>query len=283
MRFSKTVWLASAVAALLVSPVAASDFGGGSGAATPSAHLSVDEAVGFGKQIERELASKGAVLAMVFRSGRPRDQLPEGVSYTHGGFWVYQPLKATDGRTLKGYAVYNLYHMEGDQRDKSHLVQDFPLDFIRGTSVDDAGIIIPSPEMQRRILKVMASPAYQKLHHENYALVANPFNATYQNCNEFMLDVIAAALWQTDDYAQIKTNLKAHFKPTVIKASGFKRFVGGIADPRMRTDDHGRKIETVTYESLARFLKDNGLLQDAYVLDRAPVRAAPTPVNATAR
>jgi hypothetical protein len=68
---------------------------------------------------------------------------------------------------------------------------------------------------------------------------------------------------------QIKINLKAHFKPTEVKVSGFERFFAPIAHKEIKTDDQPGKIFTATYESLAVFMKDNGLLQEAYVLQRA--------------
>ena len=71
----------------------------GSGAA-PANRFTVQEAADFSKQIERELAAQGARVAIVFRSGRDRENLPDGVRYTHGAFWVYQPIQTETGETL---------------------------------------------------------------------------------------------------------------------------------------------------------------------------------------
>ena len=59
-----------------------------SGFSTKSAgsYLSAEQAAVFSKQVERDLAAKGARLAIVFRTGRPRSELPDGISYTHGAF-----------------------------------------------------------------------------------------------------------------------------------------------------------------------------------------------------
>jgi hypothetical protein len=243
---------------------------GSAQAAVP--HLTADQAALFSKQIEHDLAAKGARLAIVFRTGEPRDTLPEGISYTHGGFWAYVPISLDDGSIVKGYAIYNLYHGDGKSlaTDKSYLHQDFPLDFAAASGVDDVGVIIPTPEMQRRILTIMDSSDYQKLHIVPYSLVSNPHDIKYQNCTEFMLDVIAAAAWGTTDMAQIKANLKAHFKPTVVKTSGFERFFAPIAHKEIKTDDQDGNIITATYDSLAVFMRENGLLQEAYVMQRAP-------------
>lgn len=233
--------------------------------------LTGEQAAAYSKQVERDLAGKGARLAIVFRTGRPRSELPDGISYTHGAFWVYSPITLEGGRTVNGYAVYNLYHGDGETlaKDKSYLHQDFPVDFVAATAVDDVAVIIPSPEMQRRILAIMDSPVYEQLHILPYSLVSNPHDIKYQNCNEFMLDVIASAAWETTDMPQIKANLKAHFKPTKVKTNLLERLFGPMADSRLKTDDQKGTIVTATYESMAAFMKDNGLLSETYILNRA--------------
>lgn len=246
---------------------------GGSGFSARGAqgtHLTAEEAADFSKQVERDLAAKGARLAIVFRTGETRDKLPKGISYTHGAFWTFVPITLEDGRTINGYAVYNLYHGDGKSlaMDKSYLHQDYPIDFVWPSAVDDVAVIIPSPEMQRRILDLMATPTYKALHIEPYSLVSNPHDIKYQNCNEFMLDVIAAAAWETTDMKQIKANLKAHFKPTEVKTSPLERLFAPIAQVRIKTDDQPGAIMTATYESMAAFMKDNSLLQETYIFRR---------------
>ncbi|MFL5298328.1 MAG: DUF2145 domain-containing protein [Phenylobacterium sp.] len=256
--------LAAAVAFAAL-PAAAQD----SSAQAVAAHFTAPEAAGFSKQIERDLAGRGAQVALVFRTGRPRSQLPDGIRYTHGAFWVHREIATADGRQLSGYAVYNLYAGDGRNWPKaqSRLVQDYPFDFVRGSYVDDVAVIVPSPEMQRRILAVIDSPAYERLHNPAYSLVANPWAARYQNCTNFMLDVVGAAAWQTDDAGRITADLKAHYQPTVVKAGPLMRLFGPIADSRLRTDDQHGPIRTATYESVAAFMDRNGLLEAAYPLN----------------
>ena len=251
-------------------PKPVADSGGFSG--QPAArHFTPVQAAAFAKQIEMDLAARGAHLAIVFRTGRPRDKLPDGIAYTHGAFWVYGDIKGGDGKIYKGYSSYNLYQGDGTTlpRDQSYLAQDFPIDFISGSQVDDVGVIIPSPEMQRRIIAVIANPGYDRLHVDDYSLVSNPFDARYQNCTEFVLDVVASAAWQTYDYPQIKANLAAHFKPTIVHANIFERVFGPMVDPRLKMDDQDGPIVTATYESIAVFMRDNHLLADSYVLQKS--------------
>lgn len=280
--------LLAATAAAMAGPVFAQSSGRGQGESAPpidsgfsgpapSAHLSVEEAADFAKQIERDLAAREARLAIVFRCGRARDALPEGIAYTHGAFWAYVPINTAEGEQTHGYAVYNLYHGDGESlpRDQSYLHQDFPLDFVRGTAVDDVAIIVPSPEMQRRVLHIMASPLYEQLHVASYSLVSNPLDPRHQNCNEFMLDVLAAAAWEQTDYTQIKANLRRHFRPTRVRTNLFERIFGPMSDPRLKMDDQRGAVVTTTYESMARFMQDNDLVQEAYVLQRAVASRTP--------
>ena len=225
----------------------------------------------FAKQIERDLAARQAHLAIVLRTGRPRSKLPEGISYTHGAFWVYSEVKGADGKTYRGYAVHNLYQGDGKTLPitRSYLKQDFPIDFISGAAEDDVAIIIPTPEMQRRLMATIASPTYTKMHVADYSLVSSPFDPSRQNCTEFVLDVIAASAWQTESYAQVKANLKAHYQATPVRTGLFTRVFGPMVDPRLNLDDQTGDIETATYESISAFMTKNRLSDTHYVLERS--------------
>ena len=259
-------------AALALTLPATAEAGSGAVAISPFA---VEDAADFSKQIERDLAARGARVALVFRTGRAREDLPDGVRYTHGAFWVWSELETGDGRRLHGYAVHNLYHHEDDRRH-SYLAQDWPLNFTLGDVVGEVGVIVPSPEMQRRIDAMLASGADEALHQPDYSLISNPHDARFQNCNEYLLDVIAAAAWETADRDAIKANLTAWFEPAPIRAGLLGRLFGPSADERIRLDDHHGTIRTATFASMARFMDEYGLLADSYEI-RADFLDADTP------
>lgn len=238
----------------------------------PADAFTVEEAADFSKLIERELAARGAYVALVFRTGRPRENMPEGIRYTHGAFWVYTPVETADGETLYGYAVYNLYH-EAEETRRSFLHQDWPLDFTRGDVVGEVGVIVPSPEMQRRILDVMASDDYDALHQSEYSLVSNPADGRFQNCTEFMLDVIAAAAWETADRDRLKVNLGEYFNPAEIELGFFQRLLGPMFDPRIRLEDQNGAIATSTFAGIAEFMETYELDQEVFELT-SPYAAA---------
>lgn len=249
-----------AALALLAAPAQA-----GSGAA-PISPFPIEASADFAKQLEADLAAEGARIALVFRSGRPREDLPEDVRYTHGAFWIYSQVETATGETHRGYAVHNLYHGEDDRRT-SYLAQDWPLNFTQGDVIGQAGVIIPSPEMQRRLLTLFASGAVTGLHQSEYSLISNPHDERYQNCNEYILDVIAAAVWQTTDRERIKANLGAHFEPARIRTSLLERMFGPSVDERIRLEDHPGSIRTTTFRALGDFMLENGLAAAVYELD----------------
>ena len=47
----------------------------------------------------------------------------------------------------------------------------------------------------------------------------------------------------------------------------YLRLFGPIADQRLRTDDQDATVRTATYESMAAFMRENNMLQDAYVFN----------------
>lgn len=232
---------------------------------TEHANYTPEQMIAFAKQVEKSLAEKGARVAIVSRIGRPEAELPPGVSYTHVAYWVYSMIQTADGRKVPGYQVYNLYQKTG-QIDKSELVNDYPADFFSGVDSLKAGVIIPKPSVQAKLLDVIASDTYRKLHIPNYSVVANPFNPDYQNCTEFTLDVLMAGLYKTSDYAQIKANTKAYFTPQKISLPGYKKLLGPMVVKDFTTKDHDSHIVTATFSSIANFMDKYQLSAETYDL-----------------
>jgi hypothetical protein len=248
--------LVSAIAALT-----APSFAGSSAAGNPV--LPADEVASFANRVQRDLASRGANVAIVSLVGRDPSVLPDGINYTHVAFWVFAQITRADGSTGQGYRVYNLYQRDGDLT-QSDLVQDTPADFFAGAHSLDAGVIIPDPRLQRKLLAVIDSPTYAALHNANYSVLANPRTAQFQNCTEHTLDVVMAALYDTDDRARIKANIAAYFAPQPVPINGLQRLLAPAASQALTTADHGAQVGTATFGSIARFMGDNDLAAEIY-------------------
>jgi len=147
----------------------------------------------FAKNVEKYAAEKGARAFIISRVGQPRNELPKGIDFTHTAIAVYSEITLNDGSKVKGYAIHNLYQ-DAKNSGKSSLVTDYPVDFFWGVQALEAGIIIPTADLQQRMIEVIAAGGNKTLHNPKYSLVANPFNNKYQNCTEHTLNIINAAI-----------------------------------------------------------------------------------------
>ena len=243
---------------LLASSLLASPAHAGSTPPTESPFLAED-LLAFAKKVEREVAARGARVFIIARTGEPEDSLPDGVRYTHTALGVYAMSETRDGRKLPGYVIYNLYQRP-DQPQYSRLVRDYPANFFAGAQVLRAGIVIPSSEVQRRILETVASGEHERLHNPRYSLLSNPYDMRFQNCTEYTLDVLNAAIYQTTDRRVIKANTRAWFHRQPINVNPFKLLYGRLfrADVPL-SDQPERPVQIATFSSIADYLQDNGL------------------------
>jgi hypothetical protein len=242
------------VVACLSLGAGATGFSSASSQATEQAHFKPEQIISFAKKVEKAMASKGARVAILARMGRPPSELPEGMHFTHVAFAVYSQITTSDGRTVPGYAIQNLYQLD-KQPDVSALVQDFPVDFFAGVAQLEAGIIVPSPELQARLLQVIASPTYAALHEPHYSVIANPFNLGRQNCTEFVLDVVNSAIYQTADIKVIKANEKAYFSAQPVNVNPFKLMLGSMFSAEVSTSDQQGSPVTATFEKIGEYLR----------------------------
>lgn len=230
-----------------------------------ASHFAPDEISRFAKSVEHYAANAGARAFIIARQGRPEEELPEGIRFTHTAIAIYSSITTADGRELKGYAIHNLYQ-KTEQRDVSYLLQDYPVDFFWPVQSLQAGIVIPVPELQQALIGLIARGDHVALHNPAYSVIASPFNDEYQNCTEFTLDIVNAAIYGTLDRARLKANTQAHFTATRIRENPFKLFLGDLFAADVKLGDHDGPVQTATFTSIARYLQENGLLLDAVVL-----------------
>ena len=232
--------------------------------------LPIEDVASFADQVERNLAAHSAHVAIVSRVGRDPADLPEGISYTHVGIWVYSNLTLDDGSQTRGYRAYNLYQ-RAENLDASDLIQNSPVDFFASAQRLDAGIIVPDRRLQAKLLNAVTSPVYTKLHNAKYSAIANPDSNDYQNCTEHTLNLLMAALYDTDDMAQIKANIRAHFDPQEIDISPLKRLLGPIMVDGVTMRDQGETVRTTTFTTLADFMNRFDLIESIHRQTRAGI------------
>jgi len=222
------------------------------------------------KGLERSLAARHARVAIIGRLGLPPEIMPPGIRFSHAAFAVYSRIETSDHRMLPGYAVYNLYGSL-ERTARSHLAQDYPVDYLAISQRLEVGVVIPDEKFQELLLRTIASPRYTRLHVPDYSVIANPYNLKYQNCTEFVLDVIFASLYDTDDTARIKASIRAYFRPAPLPVDLVKLQLASLAEPEVRLDDHDGPVVTATFKNIAQFLLDNDIAEDAYVYTINPL------------
>lgn len=267
MNAKKLIGSALALLLFLTSPGYAVSTAGSSAGNTADTvpTFSAEETISFAKKVEKTVAAKGARVFLISRVGRSPKELPEGIAYTHTGIGVYSQIEKADGSKVPGYVMYNLYQRV-DEPDRSDLVRDYPVDFFTGVFELKAGIVIPSPELQKRLLEVIASDTYRNLHNPRYSVIANPFNDKYQNCTEHTLDVLNAAIYQTADIGQLKANARKYFTPQKVKVGPFKLLLGSIMSEDVTLSDHDGPVVTATFETLAGYLEKYDLVSEQFVI-----------------
>lgn len=247
-------WLLAVLLGLALVQAQGAGFSSASTSDTEVAHFKPEQVIGFAKKVERTLAEKGARVALLARMGRPMSEMPPGMRFTHVAFAVYSQITTADGRVVPGYAIQNLYQYD-DKPDQSHLVQDFPVDFFAGVAQLEAGVIVPSPELQARLLRLIGSPGYAALHDPHYSVIANPYTLGRQNCTEFVLDAVNAAIYGQTDAAFLKAVNKQYFVAQPVEVNPFKLLLGAVFTKEVSTSDHPERPVTATFERIGDYLQ----------------------------
>lgn len=220
----------------------------------------------FALKVNDQLDARKVNLAIIARSGRPRSELPKGISYTHVAFVVFEPVRGADGAVFHTYTVYNLYQGDQGRQDRSYLKQDFTYDFVAGVAEKDVAVCVPTDELQRRILDVLRSPAYRALHNPDYNLLANPWVDRFDNCVTHTLKVCVAAVYQTDDRARIYDDIRSYFHPTRVRLGPIKAIGSHFVEGLSYEDEDRSGLQTASYDSLAAFLEENGLVKESFTV-----------------
>ena len=226
-------------------------------------NLNADDVAQLAKNVEHLAAEHGARVIIVGRIGRKAEDLPVGINYTHIGIGVYSMIETKDGERIPGYAMYNLYQ-DSTNKNTSYLATDFPFDFFSSVQDLKAGVIIPNIKLQNKILEVIQSGTYKKLHIPRYSAIASPFTQRYQNCTEYVLDIINSSIYETADMGELKQYAKSYFEPQRVNISGLKLVVGSIFTQGVTTTDHKNGVSTATFTTIRNYLDKYGLLQAQY-------------------
>lgn len=203
------------------------------------------------QQVETLLQRENTEVAIIARVGRPLEELPAGIHYTHTAFVL---------RTAAGYEAYNLYQQE-EQPELSKLEKGSLEEFFSEVHHLKAGITIPEAAFQHQLKRGIQSPLFEQLHNSRYSVIANPFDHTYQNCTEHMLDLIFAIHYSLEQAPEIKRQQQKSFTPQLIHLPWWELWLGSLLEADVALSDHQHQVATTTYTTIANFLHGLGLVQ----------------------
>ena len=201
------------------------------------------------------LDKSGAQVALVARAGQ--DLSKYQVRYSHMALaWRDHP----KGRWLVvhelnecGTALSSLYN-EG--------LGNF---FMDDVFMYETLILIPGPDTQQQLVRLLGSNTPKRLHDARYNMLAYPFSTRYQNSNQWVLETLAAA---SNEPGKIETREEAQnwlrsvdFIPQTLNIPAATRLGARMFRANIAFDDQpfdrrmAGKIDAVTVDAVARFVR----------------------------
>lgn len=227
----------------------------------PAGNEQMDRILRLATQVRERLEQSGASIAYIGRAGI--DLREYGLVYSHLGLaWRDHP----KGRW------FTFHLLNPCNTEKSELADHSLEDFYKVDLFSyDAVVAIPSPELQLKLLKAFFSPLATTLHHPVYSMISYPYSTRYQNSNQWVLEVTAAALGPENliqNRVQAQNWLKENgYDPSHIHISRLKRIGVQAVSPHVRFDDHTEEEQkyarymVVSADSIIKLLErqDRGL------------------------
>lgn len=225
----------------------------------PPQAATVERGLRLAAQTLAALQASGADVVVLARAGQ--DLSRYGLRYSHLGLAYREP----DGQ---GWRVLHKLNQCGTREAGIHrqgLGQFFLDDLWRF----EAAWVVPSPDVQARLLALLRDPARAtRLHHRPYSMVSYAWGDQYQQSNQWAIETLAAAMEpgsiESRKQAQAWLQFKG-YQPTVLKLGPLTRLGGRMTSANIAFDDHPNakrfadQIETVTVDSVFAWMPRAGL------------------------
>jgi hypothetical protein len=227
--------------ATLVAPLLAASVAAHAGAvsqrfcgdAPPLTAAQQDIKLRFADVVKRELDASGARLALVARSGLNLERF--AIRYSHGGI----SLKASDNGA---WSVRQLYYACDEARPR--LFDQGMAGFVSGTDDPARGylsIVLLPPEAERALeAAALDRTRALALVAGRYSANAYPYSTRYQNCNQWLVELMAAA-WsggRVDTREDAQRWLAAQrYEPGVVEVGNPLWLLAAVFVPWVYSDD----------------------------------------------
>jgi len=213
--------------------------------------------------VRRELEASGHEVALISRSGLNLQRF--GIRYSHAGL----SLKANDGAP---WSVRQLYYACDERRPR--LYDQGLVGFLFGTDDPQVGyvsIVWMPPQQAAEVERAAQDKARAlRLIGAHYSANAYPFSLRYQNCNQWVAELLATAWGALDDGADLRARAQAwlksnDYKPPPVDVGSHATMFAGTFVPWIHYDDHPADDRFAL-----RFRTSLPAALEAFVRQRAP-------------
>jgi hypothetical protein len=228
--------------------------------------------------LERKTQKSNTRVVLLGRAGSnsPSERFQKKVSqywnYTHGAL------------AFKNYpsGQWTVIHLLNDCAEQSSIYAESIMKFFLDDPFEYRVVVaIPSEAVQASLetMIIKREMATALFNNSQYSSVSNPFNTERQNSNEYILDVLVAAIAMEKGVSNIftreqskaylhATELKSFVEPEQVKVKGLESFgmALGFGPKNATLDDHPRserssgRINMVSVGTLIQFLDNAGHL-----------------------
>ena len=216
----------------------------------------VQKALTLAHRSRAALEESGAEVALIARVGQDLSRFR--VRYSHYGY-------AVRNHAAGRWVVLHQLNLCGSQESAIY-AEGLGNFFLDDMFAYETLILVPAPEIQRRLARALASEVPLALHTLSYNMLAYAFSTRYQNSNQWGLEVFAAATAREAaalaNRGQAQAWLKLNgYRPITVEIDAATRLGARITRANIAFDDHpferrmAGQIDTVTAESVFRFVE----------------------------
>jgi hypothetical protein len=218
-----------------------------------------DRLLRFAALVKQQLDSSGATVALIARSGLDLSRF--GLRYSHSGV----SLRASDNAP---WSVRQLYYACDERRPR--LFDQGVSGFLFGTDDPDVGyvsLVLPNGAEAAALERAALDDALAlRLLAASYSANAYPFSVSYQNCNQWVAELLAAAWGALDDAPDLRERAqrwlaRSGYEPTAVDVSHLQMAAAPFI-PFLHFDDHPQedldelRMRTSLPRSIAAFVHE---------------------------
>ena len=254
-----------AVALFAVTSPPSAHAGRSCAAPQPPKAQTVERGLNLAERTLKALDASGAQVVVLARAGQ--DLSKYGLHYSHLGLAYRQ----SDGKDGHVWRVLHKLNQCGTAESAIYRqgLGDFFLDDLWRF---EAAWVVPTPEVQARLLALLQDPARAvQLHHKPYSMVTYVWGQKYQQSNQWAIETVALAMVPdmaagTATRAQAQAWLQGKgYQPSSLAIGPATRLGARVSAANVAFDDHPNekrfsdRIETVTVDSVFAWMPRAGL------------------------